>query len=233
MKYLDYDKLAQFDGQKFKQAKPFPWTNPQGLLTEAGFEYLMAHLPDISLFRKSFGVVRRHGQKGHDKYNLTYTADLDVDPCWHEFVAELEQQPYLDFLRKLYGTRNLKLDYSWYYTKSGGEVSPHVDASSKMGSHIFYLNTEDDWQAEWGGQTLMLDDGGKLGPKSAPAFSDFPEPIVGETLGNRSLLFRRLRHSWHGVRAIDCPEGHVRRVFIVVIKGVRPIKALKNFILRR
>jgi hypothetical protein len=102
-----------------------------------------------------------------------------------------------------------------------------------MGSHIFYLNTEDDWQAEWGGQTLMLDDGGKLGPKSAPEFSDFPEPIVGETLGNRSLLFRRLQHSWHGVRVIDCPEGHVRRVFIVVIKGVRPIKVLKNFILRR
>ena len=36
-------------------------------------------------------------------------------------------------------------------------------------------------------------------------------------MGNRSLIFQSTGNSWHGVRAINCPEGHLRKVFIVVI----------------
>jgi len=36
-------------------------------------------------------------------------------------------------------------------------------------------------------------------------------------LGNRSLLFTTRNDSWHGVKAIQCPEDRMRKVFIVVI----------------
>jgi hypothetical protein len=41
-------------------------------------------------------------------------------------------------------------------------VSPHCDSPKKLGSHIFYLNTKEDWDPSWGGETLILDDGGRL-----------------------------------------------------------------------
>jgi len=229
MSYLDYQKLAEFPGQEFRQRKPYPWTNPQGLLTEDGFQYLVSHLPDFSLFEKSFGYARRFGQKGHDKYALEYDAGLPIDPAWHEFVNELYSEPYRRFLRKLYGLRPMKLSFHWHYAESGGSVSPHCDSRNKIGSHIFYLNTKDDWKEEWGGQTLVLDDHGKRSWKSAPDFSDFDEPEAAQAIGNYSMLFQRTPHSWHGVKAIDCPAGYHRKVFIVVIERVRPLKAVRSF----
>jgi hypothetical protein len=53
--------------------------------------------------------------------------------------------------------------------------------------------------------------------------------VVADAIGNRSMVFKRTPHSWHGVRAIDCPEGHLRKVFIVVIERVRPLKAVRKF----
>jgi hypothetical protein len=230
MKYLDYEKLENFRGQEFRQRKPYPWTNPQGILTEDGFQRLVSHLPDISLFEKSVGYERRFGQQAHDKYALHYDSNLPIDAAWHEFIQELQEVPYRNFLRKLYGLRPMKLSFHWHWSESGNSVSPHCDSRSKIGSHIFYLNTDDDWKAEWGGQTLVLNDHGKLSWKSAPEFSDFEEPAVADAIGNRSMLFKRTPHSWHGVKAIDCPKGKFRKVFIVVIERVRPVKELRNFL---
>ncbi len=135
------------------------------------------------------------------------TASLPIDPSWHEFVEELQQAPYRRFLRKLYGLRPLKFSFHWHYTERGGAVSPHCDSRVKIGSHIFYLNTETDWKPEWGGQTLVLDDHGRMSCKTAPEFSDFEEaPVVADAIGNRSMVFKRTPHSWHGVRAVRLPR---------------------------
>ena len=67
------------------------------------------------------------------------------------------------------------------------------------------------------GDTLVLDDGGRFDVNSAPAFEDFDRVIECDSIGNTSMIFNNNGHSWHGVRAIDCPEGHMRKVFIVVI----------------
>ena len=87
----------------------------------------------------------------------------------------------------------------------------------KLGSHIFYFNTAEDWDPAWGGETLILDDGGRFNQKSAPDFEEFERIIASENLGNHSLLFHRQGNSWHGVREIRCPEGRYRKIFIVVI----------------
>ena len=228
MNYLDIDRLENFPFQEFRQRRPYPWANPEGLLREEALEHLIGRLPAVGLFEKRFGYTRSHGQKGHDRYSLEYDSSLPIDPSWHEFVAELHQAPYHGFLRKLYGLRPFKLTFHWHYTERGGAVSPHCDSRAKIGSHIFYLNTEADWKPEWGGQTLVLDDHGRLSCTSAPEFSDFEEPVVADAIGNRSMVFKRTPHSWHGVQAIGCPEGYLRKVFIVVIERVRPLKAVRR-----
>jgi hypothetical protein len=232
MNFLNYPRLDGIEAAQFRARKPYPWANPKGVLNDEGFKLLVERLPDISMFEKRFGYARDHGQKGHDRWSLEYSTDLDIDPSWHEFVAELHRTGYRHFLRRMYGFRPMKLSFHWHYTQSGGAVSPHCDSKRKIGSHIFYLNTDEDWKTEWGGQTLVLNDHGRLDCKSAPEFEDFDAPAVAESIGNRSMIFRRTAHSWHGVEAINCPADRMRKVFIVVVEHVRPIKAIRNHLIK-
>ncbi len=62
---------------------------------------------------------------------------------------------------------------------------------------------------------------------SAPRFEDFDVTVPAEILGSWGFVFTRTNHSWHGVREIHCPEGHMRKVFIVVLNKADPIYRLK------
>ena len=217
MRFLDRARLEGVDTGTFLARQPYPWTNPEGLLTEEGYRTLLDTLPELDLFARSFGVVRAHGQQSHDRYTLEYEPDLPVAGSWHQFVAELNGPVYREWLERLFGTRGLRLTFHWHYTPTGCSVSPHCDAVHKLGSHIFYLNTDTDWDPNWGGETLILDDGGQFPRNSAPRFEDFSRVTPAEGLGNRSLLFRRGATSWHGVREIQAPPDRLRKVFIVVI----------------
>lgn len=222
MQYLDYDKLATIDAAAFSGTKPYPFINPAGLLTDDGYSRLIENRLDVSVLTPSFGRKRSHGQVSHDRYVLEYDPSLGVVPAvWKEFIAELHGPRYADFIKRLYRCRSFTMNMHWHYASAGCSVSPHCDAVHKMGSHIFYLNTPDDWQPEWGGQTLILDDHGRFKVDSAPAFEDFDNIISSECIGNVSTLFERRKRSWHGVRELTCPEGKFRKVFIVVIN--RPI----------
>lgn len=232
MNYLNYEKLASIETDAFRHRRPYPWINPAGVLTEAGYRRLLETQPDLPLFEANFGKQRAHGQRSHDRYTLEYREDLEVAQPWKDFVAELKGQPYLGFLKRLFAVRTLALNFHWHYTPSGCVVSPHCDARHKLGSHIFYLNTPQDWDPDWGGETLVLDDGGRLSCKSAPAFDDFERIVRSETLGNCSLLFARTDHSWHGVNEIRCPQGALRKVFIVVANRADPVTRLKRLFKR-
>jgi hypothetical protein len=217
MTYLDYARLAAIDGESFRARRPYPWINPEGLLTVEGHERLLATLPDVALFSPFFGVRRAHRQEPHDRFALEYRDDLDIGEPWHALVAELRGEAYRAFLRRLFGRGGLQLTFHWHYTPRGCSVSPHCDAKRKLGSHIFYLNSAADWDPTWGGETLILDDEGRFSRRSAPRFEDFAGVIASKGLGNTSLLFARRKRSWHGVREVSCPEGAFRKVFIVVI----------------
>ncbi|NDY94671.1 hypothetical protein [Wenzhouxiangella limi] len=216
---LDRDRLTAIETATFRQADPYPWLNPEGLLTDRGFELLRQNLPETGQMKASFGRKRAHGQKPHDRYALEYHPDLDLHPVWHQFIAELNGPAYQDWLARLFATRRFTLSYHWHYAPRGASVSPHCDAKRKLGSHIFYFNTEDEWERDWGGQTVILDDGGRFSRSSAPDFGDFERAWVADAMGNRSLLFQRQGNSWHGVQALDCPEGRLRKVFIVVVNA--------------
>lgn len=217
MSYLDFALLDSLDAERFRATKPYPWVNPTGCLTSEGFQALHATLPPVERFTHIFGKERSHGQQSHDRFALEYDETLELAAPWRDFIAELESERYTRFLRRMIGRGNLSISFHWHYTPNGCSVSPHCDAMHKLGSHIFYFNTADDWDPAWGGETLVLDDRGRFDPKSAPAFEDFDTLAASNSLGNSSLLFVRGESSWHGVREIRCPPDRYRKVFIVVI----------------
>jgi len=219
MPYLDVQQLDAISARTFRDARPYPWVNPVGLLRPEAYQRLLESLPPVSQFEPLFKVTRKHGQQSHDRYALEYAPSLDVAPCWHELVGELRGPVYRRFLQRMLNRRFFSLRFHWHYTPDGCSISPHCDSKTKFGSHIFYFNTAADWDASWGGQTVLLGDGGRLQAKSAPRFEDFERVITAETLDNRSLLFGRNEQSWHGMREIHCPEHAMRRVFIVVINA--------------
>ena len=217
MNYLNIDEMNQIDSEAFRSQTPYPWINPQGILTEQGYRRLRETLPDISLFEQSFSHTRKYGQKSHDRYALEWRDDLVVPGSWKDFIEELRGTEYQNFLRRLVGNHAFALSFHWHYTPTGCSVSPHCDAKRKLGSHIFYFNTKEDWDLSWGGETLILDDGGRFHPDSAPHFEDFHHTLGSRALGNYSLLFARKGNSWHGVRETRSPKVALRKVFIVVV----------------
>ena len=227
MKFLDSHRLSQIAGQSdaFLGQKPFPWSGLDGVLQPEGFRQLCAELPRHELFAPEFGVARGYGQQSHDRYALQYRPALDADlsPGWRQFIEELQGEPYRDFLRQMYGigpNERFVVSMHWHHARNGGSVSPHTDARRKIGSHIFYFNTDDDWDPAWGGQTVVLDDGGRLSAHDSPKFGALPQVAVSEILGNRSFIFKRTEHSWHAVNPIVCPPSRLRKVFIVVVNRV-------------
>lgn len=220
MEYLNRACIEGVSAQAFQKQHPYPWVDIQGSLTQQGYEQLRATLPNVSLFDKKVGVKRAYGQGYHDRYILHYLPSVPVAEPWKEFIAELHQAPYQTFLRRMFGFRpgkRLILTLEWYYAWQGCAVSPHCDARRKLATHIFYFNTEEDWESSWGGQILMLDDGKRLHPHSAPSFDELGVGGSIDPRGNGSLLFQRTEHSWHGVRPLQPPPGQLRKLFIITV----------------
>lgn len=230
MAYLNSAVLDSIDDAAFQAQDPYPWVNPQGFIRPDRYGELLEALPDVSQFRAFFGKQRKHGQASHDRYVLDYERGMPetIGP-WRDFAEELCGEEYRRFVCRLLNVKDVRFRFHWHFTPNGGEVSPHCDSKGKIGSHIFYLNTESDWQWNWGGETVVLDDGGKITPDNAPSFDDFVAQYPAETRDNRSLIFGRRGNSWHGVRRINCPENYYRKVFIVVFEEYRPMHmALKR-----
>ena len=212
---LNYSVLKDFDINQFQNKKPFPYTQFSDLLIREKYERLRNELPRTQLFKEQKGNYRRYGQASHDRLSLDFGLNLEISNIWKILIKELETGQYRKFIRDLLGTNRFHFKYHWHYTPSAASVSPHCDAEWKLGSHIFYFNSEDDWDQNWGGQTVILDDEGKKSFKTAPNFNEFKQQIEIPCVGSKSLLFKRTNHSWHGVREIQCPPNKLRKVFII------------------
>lgn len=223
--FLNSAVLASIQPAEFQSRQPYPWANPQNFIEPARYPQLLESLPPLTQFRAFFGKQRKHGQGSHDRYVLDYERGMDVAPAWRDFVEELCGDEYRRFVCGLLGVSSVRFRFHWHFTPDGGEVTPHCDSRGKIGSQIFYLNTDADWQWDWGGETVILDDGGRIPADSAPAFEDFDAEYPAETRDNRSLIFGRRGNSWHGVRRIHCPEDYYRKVFIVVFEEHRPLRS--------
>ena len=125
MKFLNLAKIGQIDHREFQSQAPYPWINPEELLTTEGYQNLLDTLPDLYLFDQRFGKSRKYGQKTHDRFALEYHDNLDVPQPWKEFVGELRSDEYQAFLRRMLGVRAVELSFHWHYTPNGCSVSPH------------------------------------------------------------------------------------------------------------
>jgi hypothetical protein len=215
--YLGIDRLEAIDPREFRSRSPYPWANPENLLTPTGYRALLENMPDVSMFERKFGKERRADQTPHDRYSLEYVEGMAVPQPWEDFIGELRGDRYRNAIAQLFDARDPEFRFHWHYTPPGCSVSPHCDSQRELGSHIWYFNAEDEWDPSWGGDTLVLDDGGRFKPDSAPAFEDFDRIIACRSEGNRSAIIERSERGWHGVREVTCPQGHLRKVFIVVV----------------
>ena len=220
MQYLNLDKLEAISADGFRQRAPYPWVNVPDILTDEGFGRLRQSLPEVELFERRVGVKRAFGQGYHDRYILHYKPELPLEEPWREFLAEIQGRTYESFVRRMFGLRprdTYVLTMEWYYGWQGCAVSPHCDARRKLATHIFYFNTQEDWDPGWGGEILIMDDGRRRKTHSAPHFEDLEVAASIDPRGNGSLLFQRTRHSWHGVRPLLSPPGHLRKLFLITI----------------
>ncbi|TGD71608.1 hypothetical protein E4634_18390 [Mangrovimicrobium sediminis] len=223
--YLNQEVMDGIDTREFRGQRPYPWLNPQYFIRPERYQELLDTLPDISRFKGAFYGTRKHGQKGHDRYALDYEDGMELAAPWETFIQELRADSYRKFVCRLLDVGDIRFRFHWHYTPQGCEVSPHCDSRGKLGSQIFYLNSANDWDPAWGGETVILDDEGRFPAASAPEFADFTAEYAAQTQDNRSLLFARQGNSWHGVHAVQCPEGYYRKVFIVVFEAYRPLRA--------
>jgi hypothetical protein len=222
MQYLDDHCLAGLSEGAFQTQRPYPWVNIQNTLTPAVFEQLRSTLPEVSLFEKKVGVKRAHGQGYHDRAILHYRPGLPLAQPWREFIAEIEGKAYDSFIRRMLARpagKRVILSMEWYYGWQGCGVSPHCDARRKLATHIFYYNTQSDWETSWGGDVLIMDDEGRFQAHSAPEFNELKVAASLDPRGNGSLLFMRTEHSWHGVHPLQSPPGRLRKLFIVTINA--------------
>lgn len=227
---IDHSVLDAIKLRDFEAAAPFPHCNLRNLLTEDGHRALIATFPSLSTFTRHEGIPRLHGQRPHDRYYLALDRShygtggvirrRALAPPWQAFLRELEGPSYRRFLAEMLGSAEFEVRYAWHLGVAGSEVSPHEDSDTKLGTHLFYFNTPEDWQPEWQGSTLLL--AGKRSTRMNPDFEDFNTVTETEFLGNRSVLFKNVPGAWHGVRKLRCPEDRHRRLFNVICERPAP-----------
>lgn len=225
--------ITAFNKTDFTHRQPFPWYNFKSLLTEETFSALYTEFPALDFFEKHEGLARNHRQRPHDRYYLAYEETIytkldrqqekgiirheQLSPSWQVFMdALLTDSSYRQFICDLLGVNSFTARYAWHVATAGRSVSPHVDARNKIGTHIFYFNTSQDWKSEWGGSTLIL--GEKNCERMNPEISDFGTVEAVEVMDNRSFLFKNQPEAWHAVDTISCPPETHRRIFNVIFE---------------
>ncbi len=224
MSFLEYDVLEKIDEQIFQQTEPYPHLDIQCPIKPGAYQLLRESFPEIKHYRASFNEDRLYGQQPHDRYILEFNVIKKrqsnvLSKPWQAFIRELQGKAHKRYLARMFGVSpyRLSLGFYWHQTAQAGSVSPHCDSCYKIGSTIFYFNTEDEWDQTWGGQTLVLDDHGKLSPRSAPSFEEFDTVMESKCTGNRAFMFERTHRSWHGVRSILPPDNVYRKIFLMSI----------------
>jgi len=229
--FIDYELLRAFDADGFKSRAPFPWHNFGGFLTAEGFRALHGEFPPLELFEYHSNIRRAHGQRPHNRYYLAYESSIyhkqadsgvirrdQLPAAWQRFMDELESsEEYQNFIRRALGVSTFITRYAWHVGSQGSEVSPHVDAAEKIGTHILYFNTSDEWNPEWGGATLVL--GGKQTAAMNPDFAAFATRDEARIVDNHSFLFKNTPDAWHGVSALTCPPDSYRRLFNIIVEA--------------
>ncbi len=220
--------LEDFDVGAFNRAAPFPFKSYTSMVEPAAFEELNNNFPAIDLFRYVVGTDRGT-QMPHTRHMIFldaplfgrkfnrrgwYTDAARLPPVWQSFVEEIRaSEAYRKFVCRLFGVKKFAIRFEWHLLARDTYICPHLDASWRIGDHLFYFHDKMEWRNEWGGNLELL-----APPPSAlknPGFEDFSQRVSVSPNGIQGVLIKNSPIAWHGVSNITCPEGMFRRVFLV------------------
>ena len=205
-----------------------PHEHIQDFFHQDVFEDLRTNFPSNNLFGDELPERRKQNQRPHhrrlmcvyegsDAFFDHYKVDINRLPnIWQQIITLFSDNngKYQDWLKRILEIKDFTIRFDFHRTKSGLDVSPHVDTASKIGSHLFYF-MPDGWQEAYGGTTIFYKN--KLVSQGNPEPADFAESKTYPVIGNYSLLFKNAKDGWHGVKPITNNAGLHRQIFSVVI----------------
>ena len=206
MKYINESVMSGLDAAAFQQQRPYPWLAiREGFLTADGFPRLADRCRSRSWFDKRFGEAQARPGAARPS-GAGIRPDLPLAQPWRELSTNSAALRIEAFSERMFGRRALRLILHWHYTPNGCSVSPHCDARRKLGSHIFYFNTDKNWQPDWGGETLHP-------RRQRPLSRRFGAQVRGLRPGHAGQGHRqfqlccsmRRERSWHGAKEITLP----------------------------
>jgi hypothetical protein len=200
---LDPEQLAQ----QYRAAQPFPHLIFQSFLAPAFARDVANAYPDFDAANQvglSFAKVNERRK--------VQVCDQSLFPAPVKQLADLVNgDEFLALLSRITGIPKLLADETFggggiHETAPGGWLDVHVDFNyfeerdwHRRLNLLVFLNEE--WPEPWGGQLELWDADVKH-----CAHSVLP-------LLNRAVLFETNQISYHGVQAITCPDGVVRKSF--------------------
>ena len=198
-------------GQEFRNAKPFPNICIDNFLDPAIALEIANSYPSFS-DAKSFGhVFNKVNERG--KAQITDSDNFPVPVS--KLYKALAGEEFLLNMQELSGIEDLKFDDTFsgggmHMTSRSGILDVHVDFNQlkKIGMFrrlniLIYFNEK--WESSWGGNIELWD-------KDVLKCEKSISPIM-----NRCLIFATSDHSFHGVTAVESPEGISRNSFAIYL----------------
>lgn len=203
--------IRQFDIEKLRDqvrsASPFPFFSLDNFLEQDFAERVLAGFPSYESATKLGRTFQAVNERG--KVQLT---DSDkFAPAVKELNEALACQEWLDVLSYVMDVPKLRPDDQligggMHQTGPRGHLDVHVDFNyikdrdlHRRLNILIYFNK--DWKLDWGGNVELWDKDVKICHHSL-------SPIF-----NRCVVFATNQISYHGVTAVQCPEGGSRKSF--------------------
>lgn len=208
---MSLDLLGEIDWsslrEQYRAAKPVPWFKIDNFLNPAFADECARSFPSYEEAQRKGVTFTNVNEKG--KFQITKSEDFP------EPLRRLEQllngRDFLNLIEKVTGIPSLLADDKLvggglHSTGPSGHLDVHLDFNVIPESNLHrrlnilvYLNPG--WKDEWGGNFELWDEKVKVREQSfLPIF-------------NRCLMFETNEISFHGVSAVQCPIGQVRRSF--------------------
>lgn len=192
---------------RVKWAEPFPFFYLDDFLDQDFAAEVAAAFPtfeEAAGLGQQFEAVNERGKIQVQDARL-------FPPALAQLQQELASESWLDLLREVMGIEGLMADPDLvgggiHETRQHGHLDVHVDFNYLREKQLFrrlnilvYFNPG--WEEDWGGKIELWDRDVRVCHHSlAPAF-------------NRCVVFETSEVSFHGVTALSCPDGVVRKSF--------------------
>jgi Rps23 Pro-64 3,4-dihydroxylase Tpa1-like proline 4-hydroxylase len=193
--------------KKYETARPVPWFCIDNFLEPEFAESVYRSFPSYDDAIKAGRLFSAVNEKG--KVQITDSTKFPEPIA--QLNRELNGAEFLKTMEFVTGTPALLADEQLvgggiHETGPRGLLDVHLDFDYIPERQLFrrfnilvYFNKN--WQPEWGGEfELWNHDVSKREHSFAPQF-------------NRCLLFETNERSWHGVNAVQCPQGQSRKSF--------------------